>query len=232
MRWLRYLIFFLLVLVMSFFLYKYLLRGPLIARELYRSVHYQSRLNAMRSAPSGGPEVFLIGNSIVAGYQKDSIGSFQVVNGGINGDMTKGMQHRVPIVKERQPEAVVVALGINDIFNLRTFNTLEFEQFVYEIGSMDTPPRLAIFSVAPVDVERGVFTEPEKVNRWIVQANEKLRIFCRERGVVFLDTYELLQSNGVLREELTDDGVHLTDRGYQQWEKPLVSWLEGGAAMP
>ena len=66
-------------------------------------------------------------------------------------------------------------------------------------------------------------------NENIARRNGLLQALCAEKGVFFLDLYSLmLDENGMLPREETNDGVHLYIPGYQKW----YAYLCTHAAVP
>jgi lysophospholipase L1-like esterase len=63
-------------------------------------------------------------------------------------------------------------------------------------------------------------------NEVIRNLNRQLKELAQAEGAEFLDIHSLMtDSDGRLRDELTDDGIHLNGRGYIIWRDALLPHL-------
>ena len=131
-----------------------------------------------------------------------------VENKGINGDSTFGMVNRFQrsIVPEK-PDYVVIMGGLNDLFTRIPVddvysNLVQLTQLTKEAGA--EPIMLSTTPVAGSPV----------FNAQIKELNDRVAGYCESNGVRFIDLYGELLSEGVLAEEYSNDGVHISDKGY------------------
>lgn len=67
----------------------------------------------------------------------------------------------------------------------------------------------------------------EKNNENIIKINENIKQICDELGCTYVDIHSsLLDSNGYLSVEYSDDGLHLNENGYAIWTSILKPLLE------
>jgi lysophospholipase L1-like esterase len=66
----------------------------------------------------------------------------------------------------------------------------------------------------------------EKKNLEVAQLNDLLRAFSDWERLEYLDLNAVLSREGVLQEEFTTDGVHLTPQGYELWRNALEPVLK------
>ena len=182
-----------------------------------------SEANArLRAAPAEGGRVVFFGDSHTA--RMNLAGLFPgkpYVNRGIGGQNTAQMLVRFrPDVIALRPGVVVILGGTNDV--VRNYRKLPFEQTVDNYASM---AELAVFnkikvvfaSVPPVNDYRGTkwasrLDPPDR----ILKLNEWLKSYCAANGHVYLDYYtRLADEKGMLKAELSDDGLHLNAAGYR-----------------
>jgi lysophospholipase L1-like esterase len=131
-----------------------------------------------------------------------------VINAGVNGDDTNGMFYRFRrMVATEIPEIVVIWGGINDLGagkdpervaeNLRKLYALCGEIGATPLACTLTPTGL---------------TSPN-----LRRLNELISAHASEDGVVLVDLFSgLVDVEGNLRQEYSDDGVHLTQAGYSR----------------
>ena len=131
-----------------------------------------------------------------------------IENKGINGDSTSGMVNRFrsSVVPER-PDYVVIMGGLNDLFTRipieDVYNSLvKLVQMTQEIGA--TP---IVLSTTPV-------LGSNDFNKQIMALNAKVLEYCKSEYVTFIDLFNKLIDGEVLAVEYSNDGVHLSDRGY------------------
>jgi lysophospholipase L1-like esterase len=178
--------------------------------------------NASVSAPAAGEtRVVFMGDSITDSWGR-KYGKFfpgkAYVNRGISGQTTPQMLIRFrPDVLALKPKAVVILAGTNDISGNTGPTTLEEIE-----GNLTSMAELAkahgikvvLSSVMPVTDAIRPQTErrpPEKIralNTWI-------KDYAAKTGAVYLDYYSaIVDDKGMLKTELTYDGLHPNDAGY------------------
>lgn len=179
--------------------------------------------NAKVPPPAAGEErVVFMGDSITDGWGR-RYGKFfpgkPYINRGIGGQTTPQMLLRFRAdVLAHQPKAVVILAGTNDIAGNTGPMTLEEIE-----GNLETMSELAklhgikvvLSSVMPVcdyirpQTERRPMDQIRALNVWIKQYAEK-------NGFVYLDYFTpMLDEKGMLKQELTYDGLHPNDAGYE-----------------
>jgi acyl-CoA thioesterase-1 len=133
-----------------------------------------------------------------------------IENRGMDGDSTAGMVGRFTMsVSPEKPEYVVIMGGLNDLFTRvpgeDVFrNLVQLTQLAREIGA--EPIMLSTTPVAgAVDFNEG-----------IKALNDRLMEYCTGNGVRFIDLFSELSDGGVLAEEYSNDGVHISDKGYKK----------------
>jgi lysophospholipase L1-like esterase len=178
--------------------------------------------NASVSAPAAGEKrVVFMGDSITDAWGR-KYGKFfpgkPYINRGISGQTTPQMLIRFrPDVIALKPKAVVILAGTNDISGNTGPATLEEIE-----GNLTSMAELAkangikvvLSSVMPVTDAIKPQTErrpPEKIKA----LNEWIRNYAAKTHAVYLDYYSaMVDDKGMLKTELTYDGLHPNDAGY------------------
>ena len=140
------------------------------------------------------------------GTDKDIV----IVNQGIDGDSTGGMLERFSRgVEPENPHLVLLWGGINDLSTRSTPEEV-FPNIVKLVERTKTIGAIPIvLNVAPV---MGVH-----FNETVQRMNELTKNYCAGNDVAYLDVFsELVDDEGKLADKFSNDGVHLSDRGYQK----------------
>jgi acyl-CoA thioesterase-1 len=131
-----------------------------------------------------------------------------VENKGINGDSTFGMVNRFQrsVIPEK-PDFVVIMGGLNDLFTRIPVddvyrNLVQLTQLTKEAGA--EPIMLSTTPVAG---------SPD-FNAKIKELNDRVAEYCGLNDVRFIDLFSELLDDGVLAAEYSNDGVHISDKGY------------------
>jgi len=179
--------------------------------------------DANLAAPAADEQrVVFFGDSITDIWKLDeSFPGKHYINRGIGGQTTPQMLVRFrPDVIELKPAVVVVLAGTNDIAGNTGDETLEQIE-----GDYATMAELAkangirpVFaSVMPIDnynptaLRFFLQRSPEK----ILALNVWLKNYCADQGLVYLDYFSaMVDERGMLKAELTGDGLHPNAAGF------------------
>src|SRR5579872_3061205 len=175
--------------------------------------------NASLAPPAAGEKrVVFMGDSITDGWGRGR-GKFfpgkPYINRGISGQTTPQMLIRFrPDVIALHPKVVVILAGTNDIAGNTGPSTLEMiEDNLVSMADLAEANgiKVVLSSVMPVCDYIRPQTEkrpPEK----IVALNAWMKGYAEKNGFVYLDYYApMLDEKGMLKKELTFDGLHPND---------------------
>lgn len=186
----------------------------------------------------GQPRVVFLGDSITDGWRlNEYFPGRDFVNRGISGQVTGEMLGRMKAdVLDLKPAAVLVLAGTNDIARgtpVRTIaNNLTMIADLAEFHKIK--PIFA--SVLPVsDYHRDVNPQYARTQQrppgTISELNKWLRAFCQSRGFTYVDYFSALaDSNGLLKAEVADDGLHPNAQGYRLMAPLALGAIERLAA--
>ena len=183
-----------------------------------------------KTAPPAKNEqrVAFMGDSITDSWDDPRYGGFfpgkPYVNRGISGQTTPQMLIRFRRdVIELKPKVVVILAGTNDIAGNTGPTTLEaIEDNLRSMSDLAHANniRVVFASILPVSdyemrdgkpLTQTVRRLPDKIfalNNWLQQ-------FAKTRGDLYLDYFSaMVDSNGFLKDELSDDGLHPNAQGY------------------
>ena len=129
------------------------------------------------------------------------------------------------------PTKVVLLVGINDMN--KTDDDVSIVENIRTITSSinEKRPKAKIYveSIYPVDRERyPILIDNNVDNNRIRKVNGMIETLCNEKGYVFINMFDELNSptEDKLIYEYSKDGLHLSDEGYKIVTKKLKSVLE------
>jgi lysophospholipase L1-like esterase len=179
--------------------------------------------NAKVGAPaSGDTRVVFMGDSITDGWGRQR-GKFfpgkPYVNRGISGQTTPQMLIRFrPDVIALQPKVVVILAGTNDIAGNTGPSTLEMiEDNLVSMAELAKANgiKVVLSSVMPVCDYIRPQTERRPPDK-IIALNAWMKSYADKNGFVYLDYFApMLDDKGMLKQDLTFDGLHPNDAGYE-----------------
>jgi len=181
--------------------------------------NYTVRIQSFKSEPLKFGETVFIGNSLTeqGGDWSIKFGIRGIRNRGIAGDVTDGVLKRLDEIIYYKPKAVFLLIGVNDIFNLQggggipsadyiAGNILKIAQKIQQ-GSPST--RVYVQTILPS-------TADLKLNTQVI--NDLIKRNGQEGVYTTIDLHaQFINNQGLMRQDLTTDGLHLNDRGYKIW---------------
>ncbi len=161
--------------------------------------------------------LILLGDSLSEQNPATELAGYPVVNMGISGDEIEhpegGILGRLHLLSPVRPAHVLLLIGINDLNNSR--KSVEsiaprYEALVLAVRDAVPAAALHLLRLLPT---RDDFS---RLLGDVKALNREIERIARRNDVALVDTYSpLLDEAGVLRAELTGDGLHLNTAGYE-----------------
>lgn len=175
-----------------------------------------------------GDAVFF-GDSLTAGGMWEEYYPYlTTVNLGVVGDTVECLLTRLPQLETLMCEKCFVMIGVNNLSFQHTVEaTLEkYDQLLNGLSAMREAFGMQVYvqSVLPVREDVTVYTI---TNQDIRTLNEGISLLADKYGMTYIDIHSLMaDEEGALIENYTEDGLHLTEVGYQTWQEALVAYLD------
>lgn len=193
------------------------------AKDFADLQHFQAANAALPPMSAGERRVVFFGDSITDFWKLDKyFPGKSYINRGISGQTTSQMLLRFrQDVLELKPRMVVILAGTNDIAG----NTghISIENIEGNLTSMAELARahniaLVLASVTPVNnytaASRDFFADRPPAE--ILRLNEWMRAYCDATNCYYLDYFSaMVDRSGLMKRELTEDGLHPNDAGYK-----------------
>jgi lysophospholipase L1-like esterase len=141
------------------------------------------------------------------------------LNQGISGDTTGGVLKRLSAIDGVRPDTIYVMVGVNDLKIGKTDREIlgNLQKIMQHLRQVHPQAQVIVNSVLPT---RLASIPSDRT----LPLNQKIAQLAEQEGVGFLSlTSAFSDEQGVLRRELTTDGIHLSAQGYAVWGGALRS---------
>lgn len=171
--------------------------------------------------------IVFIGDSLTAsGDWATWLSEADVVNLGVPGHTSDDLLARLDEIVATAPDEIVMLIGTNDLGLRRSVERVvrNVESALVHLRRELPGVRLLLQSVLPRGAD---FARP------IQETNIHFRQFCATVGAAYLDLWPAMADReGALRSELTEDGLHLNQAGYDAWLDELIPGLDRLRGLP
>lgn len=170
-------------------------------------------------------KILFIGDSLTEYFDwQQRFPEHEVMNLGIAGETVEGLAGRLNrvVTSINNPDLIFIMTGINNIA-MEDYEIIEtYRDIVKNLSSEFKNVVMVIQSILPVRL-------PWIDNRAIENINQSLEKIAKEFKAEYLDIYSLfIDSDGnPISDYLLDDGVHLSEKGYEVWAKAVEGFFEG-----
>lgn len=153
------------------------------------------------------------------------------INRGISGQTTSQMLVRFRNdVIALYPKFVVILAGINDLAGNTGAMTVEMIEGNYlsmcELAQMNHI-KIIFASVLPINENSPLSQSDPQVHTKIRTLNSWLQDYCDKHQQIYLDYYShMVDSRGMLKEELSNDGLHPNAKGYAVMAKLIEEVIQ------
>ena len=189
-------------------------------------------INPYEVKVSPNDNFLFLGDSITDFYPlEEYYDNLPVVNSGIAGnkttDILSDMQTRV---YQYNPTKVFLLIGTNDLDSNAndivntTFNNIK--EIVREIKENRSNATIYVESVYPVNSNIENNSVNNRTNKKIKALNKKISNYCDGKNCNYINLYDdLTDEETNLKEEYTEDGLHLNSLGYVVITREMLPYL-------
>lgn len=201
---------------------------PVLHDSLF-STYYHQRVSFFQEMPVTKGEIIFLGNSITDGAEWAQLfNDLRMKNQGISGDVTAGLLHRLDVVTDRKPAKIFLLIGTNDLARGINADTVLHNIYLLAdyVKQQSPKTKLYVQSILPVNDGYGKFAGHTKNNEIIKRVNEQLQTNAVTHHYVYIDLHTyFVRKDGKLREDLSNDGLHLMGGAYLLWKNILYPYL-------
>ncbi len=175
-------------------------------------------------------QIVFLGDSITEKYKINRYYrdlELDCYNRGISGDTTTWMLSRLQIsIFDIAPSTIILMIGTNDINNNRTPDEIAetYDTILHLISS--NLPNTKIYSVSIIPQNNEYSSNAYDNNVCIMETNNKIKNLVEKYNYEYVNLYDsLVDVDGLLKEEYSNDGLHLNSRGYRVWTSVMKKIL-------
>ncbi|MEH1782086.1 SGNH/GDSL hydrolase family protein [Nostoc sp.] len=177
-------------------------------------------LEARAIAQGQGPNhlSILVGDSLTMWFPKQKLPAGKLwLNQGISGDTSSGVLKRLGAFSATRPDVIYIMTGINDLLKGTSDEAIlrNYRRIIHRLRQEHPHTEIIVQSILP--------TRRAKLsNNRIRHINIQLTVIAKQEGANYLNIYSwFTDMEGNLRPELTTDGLHLSQEGYDVWRTAL-----------
>ena len=160
-----------------------------------------------------GVETVRLGDSITTAG-KNFFMPFETLNYGANGLLAYQIANTFPDRGEKY-KILGITAGTNDVIR-DNFEIKNFEKdYKYLLNKTSSTKAKIIINLIPL-------TEIPELNLKINESNLLITDLAKNYDVCVVDINKKIAPNGILLEEFSDDGVHLSKKAYKKWEEVRI----------
>lgn len=196
----------------------------------YNTLYYQQRVSLFELMPDTPDEIIMLGNSITNGVSWSEIfEDWRIKNRGIGGDNTFGVLARMDEIVASKPNKIFILIGINDIANGIPVDVIisNYEKIINIIQQKSPETRIYLQSTFPFNNDFDRYKRLIGKEETALTLNTEIFMLAQKYNLIFIDLYPLLlDENGKLAEQYTNDGLHLLGKAYLIWAdvlRPFIS---------
>ncbi|OCQ92953.1 G-D-S-L family lipolytic protein [Nostoc sp. MBR 210] len=160
----------------------------------------------------------MVGDSLSLWFPPEKLPSGKLwLNQGISGDTSGGILKRLGAFSSTRPEVIYIMAGINDLRRgLKDEVILQnYRQIIRRLRQAHPKTEIIVQSILPASL-------PTISNSQIRRINFQLSLIAQQEGANYLNIHDWFTDfEGNLRLELTTDGLHLSQEGYDVWRSAL-----------
>jgi len=189
--------------------------------------YYKNRTDLFKSLPISDNATIFLGDSITDGCEwSELLQNQNIKNRGISSDTTYGVLNRLDNVIKSNPNKVFLMIGINDISNGVAIQEIisNYDKILGKITKELPNTKIFVQSILPIN---GIIYNANKNltnNEKVIICNKEIHLLSEKYNLSYIDLYSLMSYQDQLNINLTNDGVHLNDKGYNFWKDAISKY--------
>lgn len=179
-------------------------------------------------------DIIFLGDSLTDFYDLEKYYDIPIINSGVAGwttdDLLNDLDEKVFKYKAKK---IILLIGTNDITYGKSNEYIvnNIEKIVETIKNKNKYVKIYIESLYPINNTENKKIDHNMVksrtNGQIININKLLKNYCNKNKITYINMYDLLKDeNGNLKLEYTQEGLHMSDEGYEVITSELKKYVK------
>ncbi|MBR5640405.1 MAG: hypothetical protein IKW83_11885 [Muribaculaceae bacterium] len=198
-------------------------------RTANQDKYYVRRATHFDDLPVYRNDIIMLGNSLTDGAEWNELfRNPNVKNRGIIGDIVQGLYERMEPILQGQPRKIFILSGVNDVSHGVDGDSIGrvMEKLIVLIKERSPRTEIYLQSMLPFNTDVQMWKLLAGREQVVIDGNRAMEEVCKRQGVTWINLYPLfVDKNGKLREDLTNDGLHLLGPGYLIWRDAVINYV-------
>ena len=198
------------------------------ARTANQDKYYVRRATHFDDLPVYRNDIIMLGNSLTDGAEwNELLRNPRVKNRGIVGDIVQGLYERMEPILKGKPRKIFILSGVNDVSHGVDGDSIgrAMEKLIILIKQRSPRTKIYLQSMLPFNTDVQMWKLLKDREQVVIDGNRAMEEVCKRQHVTWINLYPLfVDKNGKLREELTNDGLHLLGPGYLIWRDAILKY--------
>jgi len=198
--------------------------------RVYFPLYYERVEKFRNETPITSEDIVFLGNSLTQGGKwNEYFPGQKIVNRGISGDVALGIYDRLYQILPAKPKKIFLQTGANDVAQDLPVDSIvaRIAMVIDKIREESPDTQLYLQGSLPINESFKRYLKLTGKTGVFPQLNQRLEQMAASRGIVFINLFPLFtqKKTDVLREDLTNDGLHLKANGYEIWAKAIEEYV-------
>lgn len=182
---------------------------------------YERRVSQFNELPVTSDGIVFLGDSLTdEGRWSELFPTLKIFNRGISADRTEHVLARLDQVTKGQPKMIFIMIGTNDMKLGISRETIvsNYRRILQLIQKQSPKTNVFVQSLLP---------RKAKFQTRIENINSELLLLSKKHGCTYIDLYPaFLDKNGAIKNEYSNDALHLLGTGYLKWKELIEPYIE------
>ncbi|MBR5087090.1 MAG: sialate O-acetylesterase [Muribaculaceae bacterium] len=201
-----------------------------LERTANQDKYYVRRATHFDDLPVYRHDIIMLGNSLTDGAEWNELfNNPHIKNRGIIGDIVQGLYERMEPILKGKPRKIFILSGVNDVSHGVDGDSIgrAMEKLIVLIKKRSPRTKIYLQSMLPFNTDVQMWKLLVGREQVVIDGNRAMEEVCKRQGVTWINLYPLfVDENGKLREDLTNDGLHLLGPGYLIWRDAIKKYMK------
>jgi len=199
-------------------------------RTANQDKYYARRATHFDDLPVYSTDIIMLGNSLTDGAEwNELLKNPNVKNRGIIGDIVQGLYERMDPILKGKPKKIFILSGVNDVSHGVSGDSIgrAMEKVIKLIKKRSPKTKIYLQSMLPFNTDVQMWKLLKGREQVVIDGNKAMERVAKRQHVTWINLYPLfVDKHGKLREELTNDGLHLLGPGYLIWRDAILKYTK------